>query len=330
LIYKCGIVGLGKAGWRLDEDPKRNILWTHANAYKVHEDTEITFVCDSFDKNIQEFKEVYGECDSYATVEDIPPVDIISIATPTKTHLSIIERIVNNRLAKAIFCEKPLAFSSTECSYIIDKCKRNGVLLAVNYMRRWDSLYVGIKELIDSNKLGRLISIVGYTNTALYMNASHMIDLIVWFGGDVASVWGSFRNYFVRIVAGREDKGGIFHFVTTNDVGGMLYAYSDSISKHQFEIDLQFSNGRVTVGSDGDWVSLSSYEDSKKITGVKELDVQLFEGPLSDRMSNAISNIIDVLKNGKRKLNCTGEDAIKSVRFIEKCYISATQGGLVG
>jgi predicted dehydrogenase len=320
-MFNCSIIGLGNAGYKIDEDLLRQLIWTHNKAYQEHPSTRLVAVCDGDSIERRRFGFFNPSIPIYKNYKDVPKMDIVSISTPTSTHLEIAKYIAENKLAKAIFCEKPLAFSTKDCKEIVDVCKDNDIILAVNYMRRWDLLYITIKNLIELEELGKLVSAVGYTNTALYQNASHMIDLMIWLCGEPINIWGNFKKDFVRTVHGAVDYGGIFHFDTDKDVDCMLSAHCDDLGKHRFELDLNFTDGRISISNDGSTKIVQKFHPSGKISNVKELYNSTFHFPSSgERMLYAISNIIQVLEGREKEVRCSGEEATKSVDFIERCY----------
>jgi len=322
-MYKSVIVGLGQAAWKMDKH-NRSGIWTHAEAYTHCNSTDLVAGFDTLKDERKAFFDYYC-IETYPNLDKMmkkEKPDIVSICTPTVTHLDIIRQLVDYPI-KAIFCEKPLHFSSVHSQSIVKLCEEKNIVLAVNYMRRWENLYLKIKELIDNKELGTLKSVVGYTNTALYMNASHMIDLIIMLCGDICKVSGDIDTSYVRVVHNAPDYGGFFHLTMFSGVEGFLYAFCDDVKKHQFELDLQFTNGRITVSMDGycNWVF--KYERSFFIPNKYELDTgESIDFNENERMISAINNICNVLDGKNEVIKCTGRDAIKSIKTIEACLSS--------
>lgn len=324
--YNAAIIGAGQIAWKIDSDPLRQEIWSHYSAYQANKRINDISVCDIDVFRLEEFPYTCSTYDCHSNLLEYTQPDIVSICTPTQTHYPIIMDLLEYPI-KAIFCEKPLAYTSTECREIIRSCKEKNVVLAVNYMRRWENLYLAIKDLIKSKKLLDIKSIICYTNTALYMNASHMIDLILMLCGDIQSVYGVLDTTYIREVHGMKDPGGIFHFTTDLNVEGLLYAYGDDKSKHQFELDLQFQNGRLKVLNDGLETILLTYGDSNCRTGMQELNTKIpLDFEKNERLVDAIDNILNVVEGKDSSVNCSGLDAIKSIHVIEACYRSSERG----
>ena len=166
-------------------------------------------------------------------------IDILVIATPTKTHYENVLSALSSNV-KAIFCEKPLTFDLGQSIELVKKAKELSKLLVVNYMRRWDKFYAECKELLESGELGRIETIVAYVDTALYMNSSHMLDMLIYFGGDVFSCVGYIdRINNPRVVHGEKDFGGITLIKHKNGVVSFVKATGESQRNHFFELDIQ-------------------------------------------------------------------------------------------
>ena len=113
---------------------------------------------------------------------------------------------------KNILCEKPLALSSAEAKEMVEACKQNNVLLAVNYIHRFHPHVVKAKELVKDQKLGKLVSVSADFNIdfppgsnfrfnkslsgggALRDLGTHMIDLLRFIGGKIIDIQGVIDN----------------------------------------------------------------------------------------------------------------------------------------
>src|SRR5690606_23727916 len=117
---------------------------------------------------------------------------------------------------KHILCEKPMSISSTQAKEMIEVCKKNNVQLAVNYTYRFHPLIIKAKEIIDSQMLGKLVSININFNIdfapggnfrfikkesgggALRDLGTHTIDLLRYFGGEIIDINGVVSNIIYK------------------------------------------------------------------------------------------------------------------------------------
>ncbi len=78
--------------------------------------------------------------------------DAVVITTPTPTHLPLAECAANS--GKHVFLEKPMALNLEECDQIMAAMDRNGVLLQVGFMRRFDPDFMAAAERIQAGEIG--------------------------------------------------------------------------------------------------------------------------------------------------------------------------------
>ena len=252
-------------------------------------------------------------------------IDIVSICTPTSTHLEIVRNLTKSKPPKAIFIEKPMGQNLSEANQISDLCNNNGIVLAVNYMRRWEKKYQIAKKNIDTKKYGDLQSISAYGSTALLMSTSHLIDLCIQFGGEIEWIIGGLQTDYVRKVNGENDPGGYAFVKYKNGVCAYIKGTSRDPSYSMFEIDLLFSEGRLTISDDGrkwnEW-SFRSKETSSG-SGYKILEKLPNNQDLieNERMLDAISDIIKCIENSQNPKS-NGFNAIEVHRIIEGIKMS--------
>lgn len=116
---------------------------------------------------------------------------------------------------KHILCEKPLALNSKEAEEMVKACADNNVFLTINYSYRFHPLIVKAKELINSNVIGKIVSVRTNFNIdfppnenyrfskehgggALMDLGTHMIDLLRFFGGEIESIKGYIDNVIYK------------------------------------------------------------------------------------------------------------------------------------
>jgi len=127
-----------------------------------------------------------------------------------------------------VFLEKPMAVDPVECVRLGDAAKRAGVELMIGHVLRYTSFFATIKRLLDSGKIGRLVTIQHNENVSYWHQAHsyvrgnwanskrsspmilakscHDLDLLCWFAGTKPTKVSSF--------------GGLFHFRPENAPAG--------------------------------------------------------------------------------------------------------------
>jgi predicted dehydrogenase len=163
-------------------------------------------------KRAQQLAEKAGAKDYFNNYDDFLNSDIncVYVSSVNSDHYQQV--IEAAKAGKHILCDKPLAINSGQAEEMVNVCKENGVLLAVNYIHRFHPLVVKAKELLKNNMLGRLVSINLNFNMdcppgsnfrfnkklsgggAFRDLGTHMIDLLRFFGGEIIEINGYVDN----------------------------------------------------------------------------------------------------------------------------------------
>lgn len=150
----------------------------------------------------------------YQTLLEMEEIDVVIITTPSGLHSSMIKQALFK--GKHVIVEKPFVLSLKDANEIIalsETCNRQ---VLVCHQLRYRPIFQKIKSLIEQNQFGEL-----YTGSAsvqinrskeYYEQASwrgtwehdggmllnqglHVADLLIWFMGDVQSVYGKTKNF---------------------------------------------------------------------------------------------------------------------------------------
>ena len=341
-MHKVAIIGCGRIGSTLEDDPLRDKPASHAGAFFQHRNTKIIAACDIDDERLAAFGQRWGVerrslySDYQKLLKNERP-DIVSIASWTETHYRITVAAASAPSVKAIYCEKPIATNLREANKMISVCRKNGVKLIVGHERRFDSNFVNVKKLIDKKRFGTLKTIVGhalsqkppklnsdkYVGGALYHDGTHLMDLILYYGGEAKWVTAfderpNGKRYIESTAVGLiRLKSGVNVFVE----GGGERDY------FKFDLDLQFEKGRILIGNSG--ISVFSSETSKNYSGFKELSPAAFNAPnnpVKNSFSGAVDALLKSIKNGKEPVS-NGVEARNALELILSMYKSASQGG---
>lgn len=83
--------------------------------------------------------------------------DVVIISTVDSLHYAPAMKAIE--LGYNLLLEKPVAPTPYECTDILHAAKRKGVKVLVCHVLRYAPLFVQIKNMIDSNKLGKVLSV---------------------------------------------------------------------------------------------------------------------------------------------------------------------------
>lgn len=136
--------------------------------------------------------------------------DATLITAPTFTHRKITEIAAENKIN--VFCEKPMAITVEDCEKMIKVCEKNGVILQVGFMRRFDKDFQMAKQKIEEGVIGDPIIIKSITrgpglppkwsydiknsNGILAEVNSHDFDTVRWLGNsEYRTVYAQAYNF---------------------------------------------------------------------------------------------------------------------------------------
>lgn len=137
----------------------------------------------------------------YPTAEELisdPDVDLVVIATPHDTHLSLTRRVC--RAGKHVVCDKLMALDVAEAQAMVDAARDAGVMLSVFHNRRWDGDFLTARAALggtaapgavgDLPDIGDLIQVRAWVHGAGAPNPTRWRAKRAH-GGGVFSDWGA-------------------------------------------------------------------------------------------------------------------------------------------
>ena len=102
------------------------------------------------------------DCKKYGTYEDVfsdDSVDAVYISTPIGTHEDWVLKAAS--AGKHIICEKSSTTSFESARKMTKRCKQNNVRIMEGFVYRFHPQHQKVKELIDNNRIGDLVSFNG-------------------------------------------------------------------------------------------------------------------------------------------------------------------------
>ncbi|GAA2041042.1 Gfo/Idh/MocA family oxidoreductase [Yaniella flava] len=202
---RVGIVGCG------------NISSNHLQAYAEVDGAEVIGVCDVDIARARMTATNWNIEHAVDSVEALLALDLemISICTPHPTHEAV--AIAAAAAGVHVLCEKPIAVDIASAQRMVDACAAAGVKLGVLFQRRFWPAAQQLRSLIDDGTLGE--PKLGHVAVQLYRapeyyaadawrgtwdadgggvlmtQAIHYLDLLQWYMGPVAQVYGRINTY---------------------------------------------------------------------------------------------------------------------------------------
>jgi predicted dehydrogenase len=325
---KAAVIGCGRIASGFDDDPKRKMIATHIGAYQHVKGIDVVAVCDmdaSLMNDVRRKRGIERGYTDYRKMLKKEQVDIVSVCTPPSTHASIVIDIARNKLAKAIFCEKPMASSIKEARAMIDACQRNKIILQIDHQRRFDQLHQSVREKIRNNTWGRVQRANFYYSAGIRNTGSHMFDLMRFFFGDAQWV----QAHPSANPSHQENDPNLDGLVQFKN--GVLATFQALDHKKYmiFECDCYFEDARIIIQHSGIDAAFYKVGQSKFYSGYKALN----EAPVPFKkdyprafMVNAVKEIMQSLKDGRPSVS-SGQDGLGAMELIELSLASAKAQG---
>jgi UDP-N-acetyl-2-amino-2-deoxyglucuronate dehydrogenase len=274
-------------------------------------------------------------------------IDVVNILTDSGTHAAIVTDIAKYR--KHIIVEKPMALKLSDADRMIEACSQHGVRLFVVKQNRYNKAIQKTRQALDTGRFGKLTLgtvRVRWTRTQEYYDqaawrgtwwgdggvltnqASHHIDLLEWFFGEVESVMCMTKTQLVNIET--EDTAvAILHFA--NGALGAIEA-TTAIRPKDLEASISIfgEKGSVIVGGFSvnqitTWnFTEEKPEDKTVIEEFKELPDNIYGYGHVEYMRE----VIQAIRNNTKAL-VDGFEGRKSLELINALYESAETGQVV-
>lgn len=175
-------------------------------------------VCDVDEDRAREFAGIV-DCPIVTTdaleIIGSPDIDVVYITVPTSGHKKLVLGAAAS--GKHVFCEKPLAATIADVREMVAAVDSAGVKAGVGLILRHSPILTVLKSLVEDATLGRMMAILfrddqffpiqgHYASDwrkdrdvvgsgTLLEHSIHDADILLWFGGEVARVWGSVGNF---------------------------------------------------------------------------------------------------------------------------------------
>ena len=133
-----------------------------------------------------------------------PVADAVVVAVGTDAHEHILSGVLPHGIP--VLCEKPIALTLQDTEAVIELAARSGSVLQIGFQRRFDEAIRGVRETIESGRLGNLYSLsmaardhtpnqkefIGGSGGIFRDLHVHDFDLIRWLtGSEVATVYAT-------------------------------------------------------------------------------------------------------------------------------------------
>lgn len=161
------------------------------------DDANLYAVCDIQKTALDQMDKLYPQAyltTDYTELLDNTEVDAVVIATPVETHYNLAKESL--RAGKHILVEKPLAMTTAQCYELIDLADKQGKVLMVGHVFRYNAAVQKLKSFIENGDLGEIYYIyssrlnlgrIRHDINAMWNFAPHDVSIITHLLGTVPS-----------------------------------------------------------------------------------------------------------------------------------------------
>jgi predicted dehydrogenase len=160
MTVRWGIIGCG--------DVARKRV---AEAIQSDSNSKLVAVCRRNEEKLRQFSSEFHVPVATTSADELiqsPDIDAVYIATPVNLHRP--QTIAAAKAGKHVLVEKPMAMSVTECDEMISACVLANVRLGVAYYRPFYPVIRRMRDLIEANEIGRVLSVSATTCTPFAIN----------------------------------------------------------------------------------------------------------------------------------------------------------------
>lgn len=248
-----------------------SIVKKHVHAIKNHlkDQAEIACFCDI----IPERAETLGKENNVPAFFDIEEmmknvgdtIDIVSILTPSGKHAENVASLV--AYGKPLVIEKPIALRLDEADEIMKLCDAGGVKLFVVHQNRFNLPIIKAREALEAGRFGKLVmgtvrlrwkrdqkyydsekwrGTWAYDGGVFTNQASHHIDMLTWFFGNVESVMAAGETRLADIEC--EDTGAAILKFTSGALGIIEATTATRPKDLEGSISILGEKGSIVIG----------------------------------------------------------------------------------
>lgn len=317
----------------------------HARAVARLEGVSLKAVVDH-DRTKAEQAGAAHDCEAitdYLTLLEREDIQVVHLCTPHHLHAEMATLLL--RAGKHVLTEKPMAVSLQAAKELLQEARHAPAQLGIVFQNRYNDSSRKIRECIEGGTLGRLICMKGlvtwyrdneyYTASpwrgrwnsegggVLINQAIHTLDLLQWFGGEVASVQGSASADVLGDIIEVEDTVHA-NIRFTSGARALFYATNGYLANSPVELELVFEDGSLCQRNDNLYLYQNGVE-TKLCEPPSSLDEQGHTAGKSYWGSShelLISDFYDHIRNGRR-FWIDGAEGIKSLEIIAELYDSS-------
>ena len=308
----------------------------HLDNLLLMEEVEVVAMATRRIETLQDAKQKVPHLHLYSSQEELLKhennLDALVVALPPHAHNNI-ERLAANKKIH-LYVEKPLGIDAKTIKENVDVIRKSGILCSVGYQTRYNSICEIIKDSIEHMKVGAVSGIWNgvmppplwwrdnsSSGGQLHEQATHIVDLLRYFFGDITSVYSAGSQGLMTAVP---------HY-HTQDMSISIFTFASGlISSIQCGCFVDEKTGVSDIGFSiyGDLAQIDYVWDEKATIKQKASEQTYFFG--NTFHYTALSAFIKAVQTGDGSLILsTYEDAYKTFLATYAASISLERNKIV-
>jgi UDP-N-acetyl-2-amino-2-deoxyglucuronate dehydrogenase len=351
---KTALIGAGK------------VAHLHAAALQALPESEFVGVCGRPTERLSAFASRYRvpAFTDLAEMISRTGVQALCVCTPHPDHAA--PTIVAARAGVNVLVEKPMASSLANCDAMIAAAAAGGSVIGLVSQRRFYPSCQRIRAALDAGRLGQPVlgtaSILGWRGEAYYTSdpwrgswagegggvlvnqSPHQLDLLMWYMGEVAEVFGYWANLnhpFIEVddtavAVVRFRSGALGNIVVSNSQNPGISARVSVHGANGASVGVQTDGGSMFIaGSTG--IAEAAFNDIWTIPGEGQMpakwkaeDAELFASvdPMEHFHRLQVRDFLRALMEGRPPL-ATAADGRRTVELFTAIYRATRDGKAV-
>ena len=331
--FRVGIIGTGA------------IANLHARAYKNIGYT-VRACTDVIEPAGRSFAERHGTefLASYVELCRHPEIDYVDVCTMPDFRLQALELCAIN--GKHIQVQKPMSIDPATARRMVELARDAGIVLGVVSQHRFDDASRFLIQAIQSGRMGKLLQCDAYVKWhrsaeyysrpikgswkvegggALINQAIHQVDLLQWFGGPVAEVFGAWQLGALHKIESEDVINAVLKY--ESGATGVIQASTAFWPGYPERVEIHGTKGSAVISGD----RLVKWDVEDDAGGPAPLAGPVGSGA-SDPMAISLEpferQFLDfgaAIETGRKPL-VGGGDGLRAIELVDAIYRSCRTG----
>jgi predicted dehydrogenase len=291
-------------------------------------------------------------------------IDFVVVCTPHPYHRQPAITALN--AGAHVMVEKPLAASVADAVAMVERAEKRGLKISVISQRRWYPPARRIRDAIDAGKIGKpaigTVQMLGWRDREYYDSdawrgtwkhegggvlvnqAPHQFDLLMWYMGDVESLYGDWTNInhpYIEVedtamALLRFKGGGMGNIFVSNaqkpGVYGKVHIHGDNGASVgvQTESGAMFIAGMTGIGAPPFNDIWTVQDEERNLAQWTQEDRQLFESvdPTVYFIRLQLEDFCGAIREDRLPV-VTPHQGVQTVSLFEGIYLSRKKNGSI-